>query len=153
MNTLELEEFLYKYQSSDVTIIVCAIDKLPRKLKTGRAYGIITNLSKSSEIGSHWCTIFIDKDRKQGYFFDSLGFPGRSFYVTDFFKRNCKQSFYNTKQLQQISSKVCGMYAACFLVHMINGGTMHSFITKFSNNLLINDNFIIKNYNYHLRIN
>lgn len=150
MNTIELENFLRKYQSPKVTIIVCAIDNLPKKLKYGQCYAIITNLSRSSEIGSHWSSIYIDKFRN-GVFFDSYGFSARSWYLTEFLKKNCKQILYNTQQLQQLNSKVCGMYAACFLIHMIMSGTLSSFMKKFSKNLLLNDNFIIKNYNYYLR--
>lgn len=151
MNTIELERFLWKFRSPNVTTIVCAIDQLPKKLKPGRAYAIITNLSKSTDVGTHWCSIYIDKERNVGTFLDSYGFSERSWYLIDFFKRNCKRKIYNTQQLQQLNSKVCGMYAASFLVHMIKGGTLDSFIGKFSKNLLINDSFVIKNYNYHLR--
>lgn len=164
MNTIELEKYLEKFTSPNVTIIVCAIDKLPKKLKNGQSYAIITNLSKSSEFGSHWCALYISSNtnnNKNNFsnknnerdctFFDSYGFEPRSWYLTEFIKRNCTRKTYNPCQLQQLNSKVCGMYAACFIVHMINGGRLSSFINKFSKNLLLNDLFIDKNYNYYLR--
>lgn len=150
MNTIELKNYLQKFISRDVKIIVCAIDKLPKSLKPGYSYAIITNLSKSNEFGSHWSAIFIDRQHN-GTYLDSYGFRPRSWYLTEFIKKNCKKIIYNTCQLQQLQSKVCGMYAACFLIHMIKGGTLSSFVQKFSKNLLINDQFIVKNYNYYLR--
>lgn len=156
MNTIELEKYLQKFISRDVEIIVCAIDKLPKKLKNGRAYAIIINLSKSNEMGSHWCAIYIDKGccgslSRNGSYFDSYGFKPRSWYLLEFIEKNCKRIIYNTRQIQQLTSKVCGMYASCFLIHMIKGGTLASFVQKFSKNLLINDQFINRNYNYYLR--
>lgn len=152
MNTIELEKYLQKFTSTNVTIIVCGIDKLPKRLKNGQSYDIVTNLSKTSEHGSHWCAIYISSERDRDCsFFDSYGYEPRSWYLTDFIKRHCKRKTYNPCQLQQLNSKVCGMYAACFLIHMIKGGRLSSFINKFSKNLLLNDLFIEKNYNYYRR--
>lgn len=158
MNTIELENYLQKFTSQNTKIIVCAIDKLPRKLKTGFSYAIVVNLSKSNDEGSHWCAIYITAERndegnygRSGSYMDSYGFEPRSWYLTDFIRRNCKRITYNPCQLQQLNSKVCGMYASCFLIHMIKGGRLTSFIKKFSKNLLLNDLFIDKNYNYYLR--
>lgn len=43
------------------------------------------------------------------------------------------------------------MYAACFILHMSHDGALKTFIDKFSKRSQLNDIFIEKNYNYHLR--
>lgn len=159
MNTLELQHYLKSYNNIPSTIIrVCAIDQLPRKLKRNYSYGFVINLSRKHEYGSHWIGLFISRtaantkrSERTGYFLDSYGFKPRSVYLTDFIKKHCTHVEYCDKQLQQLNSKVCGMYAACFIIHMVSGYPFRAFVGKFSKNLVINDSFIIKNYNYYLR--
>lgn len=145
MNTLELQSFLdLNNINRKIKMIVCPIDKLKKiKIKKNREYGIVVNLSNSSEPGSHWTGLYINNNKNSqsgafGAFFDSYGFSPRSFYIEDFIKQNCSNCSYNQRQLQQLTSKVCGMYAACFVMHMSNGGTLDSFTGKFSKNLRLN---------------
>lgn len=63
METLELQSFLHSYNSQNVKTIVCAIDRLPEKLRNDCEYGLIVNLSKITDTGSHWIAIWIDKAR------------------------------------------------------------------------------------------
>lgn len=100
--------------------------------KKNRSYGLVVNLSRKAESGSHWISIFIDNtcynnnnyNEQTGYgktyFMDSYGFMPRSWYITEFLKKNCRNVEYCQQQLQQIQSNVCGMYAACFIIHMAN---------------------------------
>lgn len=150
MNSLQLRVFLKKFKTRGVKISVCAIDQLPEKLKRGRNYAFVTNLSKITDVGSHWIAMYIDKEGN-GCYFDSYGFQPKSFQLLDFLKYNCKSVKYNCRQIQQLTSKVCGMYAACFIIHMVKGCEFTDFIRKFSKNCIINDNFIIKNFNYYTR--
>jgi len=150
MNTTELEMYLQRYNTQSTKIIVCAIDQLPKKLNPHYNYGLVINLSRGNEIGSHWTSAYINKERICSYH-DSFAFRPRSWYLTDFFKKNCVHVEYSSRQIQQLNSKVCGMYAASFIIHMISGGNLKSFIDKFSKNLLINDIFINKNFYYYLR--
>lgn len=152
MNTLELRSYLQWYSSESTKIVVCAIDQLPRKLKKNCEYGFIINLSRINDIGTHWVALFINAKR-EGFYLDSYAFRPRSWYLTDFIEKQCKSISYNKQQLQQLTSKVCGMYAACFLIHMIEGYPAWLYLKKFSKNLVLNDSFIIKNYNYYLRKN
>lgn len=151
MDNTELADYLKDYNSTNVKIIVCAIDQLPHKLKKNCIYAFIINLSKITDgNGSHWVALFIDRARN-GSYYDSYGFRPKSFYLIDFIRKHCKTLDYNKKQVQQLSSKVCGLYAATFLIHMLNGHSLELYTKKFSKNLLLNDSFIIKNYNYYLR--
>lgn len=150
MNTIELKKFLDDCNDRKIEMIVCAIDKLPKRIKKKKEYGIVINLSVSSESGSHWTGLYIDS-KKNAFYMDSLGFKYKSNFIDKFINKNCKTYTYNKTQLQQLNSKVCGMYSTCFILHMMSGGTLELFIQKFSKNLYLNDAFIIKNYNYYLR--
>ena len=136
---------------------VCAIDELAsKKLNKKFEYGFVVNLSHSSESGSHWIGLYVKRKRGTTDSFyatycDSFGFPAKSFYLQDFIKKKCKKVEYNDRQFQQLSSKVCGMYASCFILHMAEGGTLKSFADKFSKNLRLNDILIEKYYNYLMR--
>lgn len=141
-------------------MIVCAIDKLKEiKIDKNCDYGIVVNLSHSSESGSHWTALYISRGSRYPdgvrvpfiHYFDSFGFLPKSYYIRDFIDRHTNSSSYNHRQLQQLTSKVCGMYAACFILHMSRGGQLESFVAKFSKNLYLNDLFIHKNYKYYLR--
>lgn len=167
MNTLELRAYLRKYESSHTQITVCALDELPKqKLKNDRDYAFVVNLSRSDSVGSHWICIWIEQSinsyRKTksrwrcgttttAYVVDSLGFKPRSFQIIDFLNKNCNRQYFCTQQLQQINSSVCGMYAACFIVHMIKYNSFNGFLERFSKNLLLNDLFIVKLFNYYAR--
>lgn len=150
MNTLELKIFLRKYKNPDLKIRVYAIDQLPKTLHKNRAYAFVINLSKITEPGSHWIGLYVDNQRN-GFYMDSYGFKPRSFQLKEFLKNNCKTVSYNTQQLQQLTSKVCGMYASCFIIHMVKGHRFTDYMSKFSKNLLINDSFITKNFRYYIR--
>lgn len=162
MNTMELKHFLEKYNTLDTIIIVCDIDELPtrKKLLNNKNYGFVINLSKRDTLGSHWVSLFITKIHKSrnsrnnlrnGYYMDSYGFRPRSWYLTEFLKNNCNHVEYSGRQLQQLQSDVCGMYAACCIIHMVRGYPFKEFTYKFSNNLLINDLFIRTIYHYYRR--
>lgn len=146
MNTLELKNCLRWYSTRYTKLIVCAIDELPKKkLKNDINYGFVINLSKKSEMVSHWIGLFIERQRpgsqRRGSYMDSYAFRPRSFQLTDFISKNCTRVDYCGRQLQQLQSTVCGMYAACFIIHMTKGYSFKSFVDKFSKNLVINDQF------------
>lgn len=148
MDTLELQSYLDRNNKRNIVLKVSAIDQLPKKIKRNVEYGIIINLSKSDDPGSHWTAVYFDKDGLASYF-DSYGFKGRGHYIESFIKRNCKKFEYNNQQLQQLSSKVCGMYSALFILHKMNGGSIKSFVSRFSKNLLLNDLIVEKLYNFN----
>lgn len=158
MNTLELQNFLDANNARKISMVVCAIDEIKEKYKKNQETGFVVNLSRSSESGSHWIGLYIknnnnSKKKKNNYcvYFDSYAFPPRSCYLKEFISENCNKFNYNEKPVQQITSNVCGMYAACFILHLANGGSLLSYTGKFSKNLLLNDLFIRKNYDYYLR--
>ena len=98
-------------------------------------YGYVVNLSESTSPGSHCSGLYINKATKASYC-NSFGFFLRGHHIQDFVTKNCTRFEYNKQQLQQIKSKVCGMYATCFILHMSNGGTLKQFTDKFSKRFL-----------------
>lgn len=155
MDTLQLRDFFLKLNVARTKFIVCAIDELPqRKLKMKKReydnYAYVINLSKKSEYGTHWVCLFITRSR-HGYYVDSYGFKPKSWYLLEFIKKNCSQVTYATQQLQQLHSKVCGMYASCFATHMTYGNTFDTFTGLFSKNLFINDYIVTKLFKYYNR--
>ncbi len=133
MNTLELQIYLDRCNDNKTAeMLVCAIHQLEeKKLNSAKEYGFVVNLSRSTEAGSHWGGLYINRKR-DGFYVDSFSFSPRSFYLTDFINKNCESFKYNDVQIQKTISKICGMYATCFIVHMANGGTLSSYIGKFS---------------------
>lgn len=113
-------------------------------------YAYIINLSKKSEFGSHWICLFITRDR-QAYYVDSYAFMPKSWHLLSFIQKNCSKVTYATQQLQQLHTKVCGMYTCCFAAHMANGNTFDAFMAQFSKNLFINDYIVAKLFKYYNR--
>lgn len=94
-------------------------DQIPYKRKNG-CY--ILNLQDDKDVngndnpGSHWCSFIIDKG--QACYYDPFGFqPPRQ--VQEFLKPY-KPFPYNTKQIQDIKSEVCGYHCLYFLFFMQN---------------------------------
>lgn len=113
--------------------------------------GFIVNLSAASEPGTHWIALWIDPDNKSldncgCYLFDSYGFDARVDKIKDFLDKYCSKWAHNERQLQQIQTGVCGMYAAAFLYYVSNGLTPAAFLRNFTNNLYVNDYIIEKMY-------
>lgn len=121
---------------------VIPIDFLP-KTKI-RNVLLIINSHDSLKPGLHWMGCFIDR-RENVYFFDSFAQPITNPYLINFFKMY-KTIHYNTRQLQHVSSTVCGLYCAVFLYYMSRNISYETFLKKFTNNHLKNDELIKKEF-------
>lgn len=148
MDTLQIDRFFCHYPHSGVFQGVFPCDKLPKKITLPCA--IIINLSKSNHCGSHWVSLYINREGS-GDFMCSFGFQVRNSYIENFIRKHCKRISYNKKQLQHLSSNYCGLYAIIFIIHKMRGGTLHDFCNKFSLNCLINDISIYKQYTYYVK--
>lgn len=124
----------------DKNLTVVPLDMLPKKITLPA--GFVINLSTASESGTHWVAVYINA-RKHGLYFDSYGFEPKSLTIQQFLNKNCVSWSYNRKQLQQIHSRVCGLYAATFLYYITQDVDFEIFLRQFTKNLLIND-FIIE---------
>ena len=101
------------------------IDFIKRK-KT--KIGIIFNLDKHTQPGSHWVGMFINTKKKQITYMDSYGDPAPK-EVNELAQRIQKQSqsletpyVYNTTTLRhQYSNSECGMYCLHFIIESVKG--------------------------------
>ena len=105
-------------------VTICTADQL--KIQRGRF--VITDTSQGP--GQHWVTFYFPK-RGPFEFFDSLGHRPE-YYGVGFEKILRKQYLKNVGQLQQSSSKVCGLYCAYYVIKRHRGKTMRDIIKDFN---------------------
>ena len=94
--------------------------------------GYIINLQSSTDgNGSHWCALYLDKDKTPTYM-DTFGVD-EPLDVIDFVKRfTNKPIIRNKHQIQNINSGGCGQYSILFLRVMSKGhGDSKSKLKKF----------------------
>ena len=98
--------------------------------------GVIFNLDKHNQSGSHWVAVFIDMKTHKIYYFDSYGdpIPSRISKFCDFVKKQGENFGENyeiviSKKRHQYSNSECGMYSMYFLLQLLQG-TPHSTFEK-----------------------
>ena len=77
----------------------------------------IINVDKSGEIGSHWCSIYADKNKNM-YVYDSFARPSKR--LLPYLYKNAKDKGFNLidinkKSDQKKSSNICGPISLSFL--------------------------------------
>ena len=73
------------------------------------------NTDPISEPGQHWVSLFIDHDNYAEYF-DSFGLPPLYSEIFDCLENNkIGMLFYNSIQIQGVTSKTCGNYCVLFV--------------------------------------
>lgn len=94
-----------------------------------RYLGIIFNLDRHGQPGSHWVSMFIDLDGGEINFCDSNGKPPIDNMLTiinkfkDYYKSKTGKDIiykYNTKSYQKDSSE-CGIYSCNFIIRRLSG--------------------------------
>lgn len=95
--------------------------------------GIIFNLDKHDEDGSHWVSLFIDLDDKFIMYFDSAGDkiqPEIETLVDRILKQanelNIQLTFDKTRIEHQFGNTECGMYSLYFIITLLKGETENS---------------------------
>lgn len=147
MNTIEIIKYVSPYQRNNIFKGVFACDKLPTRINLPAL--MIVNLSRNTEIGTHWVSIYID-NFSNGYYFDSFGIPPRNKFIIHYLEIHVEKFYYNIIQLQHISSVKCGKYCCVFAISVLKYRTIDNFINKFSKNLFINE-LVIENMYIHLK--
>ena len=106
--------------------------QLPKENDIQIKSAYIVNLDTHYKQGSHWLSVFVEKNQCQ--VFDSYGLPLHwykpSTFVTWVFKHYQDVSS-NVGQLQATDSNTCGHYALFFLFARAKGKSMESFIQPF----------------------
>lgn len=145
MNSIAISRFVESFQRGNIFKGVFACDQLPTKFSLPALF--IINLSPSSEPGSHWVSIYIDRHGVALYF-DSFGLQPCNTDILLFLKLHSKTAIYNKKQVQHLSSIKCGRFASVFAVSMLRNIDLKPFFARFSYNLKINDIVVESVYNY-----
>lgn len=93
--------------------------------------GVVFNLDKMSEDGSHWVSLFIDLQDNFLFYFDSNGdkIPKEIKSFIDRIKGFCSQlenpielqEYNNYKVQHQLENSECGMYSLFFIITMLTG--------------------------------
>jgi hypothetical protein len=119
---------------------VYAKDTLPSRLPAQRPILLVCNTDKKSRPGTHWVSIFVDKDGK-GEYFDSFGrAPGVIF--ARFLNRNCRVWVYNERQLQSVASYFCGQYCIFYCLYKSIGYDMNFIRSCFTRDTGFNDSLV-----------
>ena len=138
MNTAEITQLLQGDPwTRDVFVGVYPRDKLPRTMKQyPGAY--VCNTHPHTEEGEHWIVLYVDQ-HGQGEYFDSYGLPPVHKTFVNFLKNQCTSWTYNDKQLQGLTSHVCGQYCIFYLLHRCRGLSMPTIVHMFGPNVEDND--------------
>jgi hypothetical protein len=107
---------------------LCKLDINDAKKKGTERIGIIFNLDKHDEPGSHWVCAFVDYPKKSAYYFDSYGLPPPP-EVSKFLERckeqGCDNVLYNDIRHQRKDSE-CGMYCLYTIICLLKGRSFQS---------------------------
>ena len=101
--------------------------------------GIIFNLDKHNQPGSHWVALYIDLKKNEVYYFDSYGdrIPAQ---INKFVKKvqeqgkklNINIKKITLKKRHQYSDSECGMYSLYFIIQLVKGKSISHFNKRIS---------------------
>ena len=100
-------------------------DLLPHSIV--QSFTVIINAEPHTEKGSQWLVIHFEPKASSAYYFDSYGIPLVP-AIHAFLRRNCTVWFYNTVQLQGLTSTVCSHYRCIFALYVDRGYTPKQFV-------------------------
>jgi hypothetical protein len=124
--------FFNMRHKNSYSIGVYAADQLPKTYKKPAAF--VANTDDRGKPGTHWVAFFIPRMGEKE-FFDSYGLPPLADGHVTFFGKGK----YNRKEMQSLTSSVCGHYCLMFLACRMNGYTLTNFQSLFTDDLIIND--------------
>ena len=100
---------------------------------------LVANTDPSDLPGSHWVAVWINCQR-QGYFFDSYGFPPETYgqELHKFMNENTRRYTSQRRQLQAQSSNVCGQWCVYFCYWVVRLGIkgINPILQQFTNRKL-----------------
>lgn len=122
---------------------ITSIDEIPKEIK--EKHFIISNLSPSNEVGSHWITI-IRSEKDTLEIFNSLGMNSID-RLQPYLKLTKKVNvIFNEQPFQSNESTSCGFFCIYFIVHRILNLDMsfeHVLEHIFSKDCQINENKVV----------
>jgi len=107
-------------------------DQVEEYLKLGKTkIGVVFNLDKFSEGGSHWVSLFLDLHDGFVFFFDSNGdkIPTEIKKLIERLKKHCREletpielkEYNNYRVRHQRENSECGMYSLFFIITLLTG--------------------------------
>jgi hypothetical protein len=102
---------------------LCKLDINALNKKGIMKIGIVFNLDKHDEPGSHWVCAFIDMEAKSAYYFDSYGYEPEDEIVRLLERckqQGCNKIYYNDIRHQRKGSE-CGMYCLYVIICLLRG--------------------------------
>ena len=108
---------------------LCKLNMKEQYDKGIRKIGIVFNLDKHTQGGSHWVALYVDLSEKYIYYFDSCGVKKPPKEITVIMTRiiqQCKtigiglRTFINSMSHQKGNTE-CGMYVLYFIICLLNG--------------------------------
>jgi hypothetical protein len=140
MNTLDI---LAEFNNERNFVGVFPRDKIPNVSQ--RPCGLIINIDKSDEPGSHWVAIYLDG--AMGEYFDSFGRMPEHTEIIHFLRLQCPGGIrYNSIELQSRSSIVCGHHCIFYLRMRFNGQSFPTTLNFLSQNNPIFNDFMVSVY-------
>ena len=139
---IDIDKFLREYCPSYIGIY--APDTLP-KLQKKKIGCLITNLSNSKTIGTHYVSIIITKN--DVIYIDPFGMNAEDERIRNFLQSFDKPVSFNCEQIQSFTSNECGLYAAVMCIYydkVIIRKVKKYFTLYFTKNLEKNDVLIAK---------
>ena len=110
---------LFTLRNANSFLDIYAADLLPSSItKTCTA---IVNADPHTEAGSHWLAIHFRPKSSSTYYFYSFGIVPFVPDILAFIKRNCTTWDYNKRQLQSLTSDVCGKCYYLFALYINRG--------------------------------
>ena len=111
--------------------------------------GVIFNLDKHNESGSHWVALYVDGTNNRVSYYDSTGSepPGYIRYFMEMMRRQMPKGVkvdWNKKK-HQFGGSECGVYSMNFLVESLKGKSLRDFEKKSVSDFSVN---ILRNYFY-----
>jgi Ulp1 protease family, C-terminal catalytic domain len=111
---------------------LCKLDIREAAKKGTKKIGIIYNLDKHDEPGSHWVCSFVDIPGRAAYFFDSYGYrppPEVERFMARCKEQGCDRLYYNDVRHQRKGSE-CGMYSLFVIICLLKGRSFYDICTK-----------------------
>lgn len=124
MNEIEIVQCLTQHPlTKSIFKGVFARDELKaQRLQTDTLF--IVNTDRREDPGAHWTLFYRSKDGVALYF-DSYGMRPLYKEMYDFILKDSEKFDYNTWQLQDVDSSVCGHYVTYFAARLCAGQTLH----------------------------
>ena len=129
---------------------LCKIDIFNLKKQKIVKIGIIFNLDKHDQNGSHWVALYSDLNKNNIYYFDSYGLgPPQEIdtlaqrLVSQGNKNNTKINYKKNNNRFQFKGSECGVYCMYFITELLKGKSF----TKIKNNI-IKDDEMMENRGY-----